>query len=575
MTPLSSLVGLLERRSSEQPADRAYVFRSDGGAVESTLTFSELYRGASRLAQRLASEARPGDRALLVFPPGLEFMVAFFGCLMAGVIAVPMMVPRRLSARDASLRIVADCTPRLALTTAAFAAGSRQDVIARLAEQDIAWLTVDDRALDSQKREITLPRPAREDTAFLQYTSGSTSDPKGVEVTHGNLLHMLERLRTAFASSRRSTCVGWLPLYHDLGLIGNALHSCYAGATCVLLAPATFMTHPLTWIRAIHDHRAEITCAPNFAFDLCVRHARPEQLQGIDLSSWRVALNGAEHVSADSLRRFAHTFSPYGFAPGSLFPAYGLAEATLVVSSTEHGRGYRVREFSRHGLQEFQILPPAHADEAQLGVSCGLAGRGEHIAIVDPETRRRLPALRVGEVWVHGPHVGRGYWRNPAATVTTFRARIEDEDATDWLRTGDLGFIDEAGELFVTGRIKELIIIRGINHYPQDIEITMQSCSPALRPHGGAAFAALDVHGEEFLVVVQEVERTQRNRIDVDTLTGDIQEAIVNEHEISPREVVLIRPGALPKTTSGKIQRNLARQMWQEGRLPLLDAESS
>jgi acyl-CoA synthetase (AMP-forming)/AMP-acid ligase II len=571
MEQLSSMVELLELRAAQQPDDRSHVFLSDRGAAEASMTFGELHRRAAAVAHRLAAGSRPGDRALLVFPPGLDFVVAFFGCLMAGIIAVPMMVPRRQGSRDASLRIATDCAPRFALTNSAFWNGSRQDVIARLAEQNIEWLVVDDGT--TAPGGGALPKAKFEDIAFLQYTSGSTSAPKGVMVSHGNLLHMLEMMRVAFGSTRRSTCVAWLPVYHDLGLIGNVLQSANVGALCVMMAPTAFMTRPLTWIRAVHDYRAEITCAPNFAYDLCVRHCRQEQMEGIDLSSWRLALNGAEHIRADTMERFAAAFGPYGFARRALFPGYGMAEATLVISSVLHGEGHETRAFSREGLRSSRIVPPAGPEDTQVGVSCGRAVAGTQVVIVDPETCKRLPPLTVGEIWVNGPHVCQGYWRNRAATVATFKARIAGEHDTDWLRTGDLGFLDEAGRLFITGRIKELVIIRGINHYPQDIEDTVQNCHPALSKHGGAAFSAPDPSGEEMLVVVQEIERTYRNRINPDELIGDIRAAIVNEHDVSAREVVLIRPGTLSKTTSGKIQRNLTRQLWLEGRLQLHTAE--
>ena len=573
MERLSSLVELLELRASTQPDDRSQVFLSDRGTVEASLTFAELHHRARAFAARLAAASRPGDRALLVFPPGLEFVVAFFGCLMAGVIAVPVMVPRRQGARDSSERIAADCAARFAVTNAAFAAGTRQDVVARLAERGIEWLVVDEPAATAG--DIVLPHPNPGDVAFLQYTSGSTSDPKGVVVSHGNLLHMLDMMQTIFGTSRHSTCVGWLPVYHDMGLIGNVLHSAYVGATCALMAPTAFMTRPLTWIRAISDLRSEITFMPNFAFDLCVRHFRADQMQGIDLSSWRCVVSGAESIRADTLEQFARTFAPYGLDRNALLPGFGLAEATLVVSTTPRGRGPSTRACSREGLQHFRVHAPADASDTQVAVSCGRTPPGETVAIVDPQSLGRLAALQVGEIWVNGPNVCQGYWQNETASAAIFKARIAGDDQMAWLRTGDLGFLDENGELFVTGRIKEMIIVRGMNHYPQDIESTMQECHPALSAHGGAAFAATDATGQEILVVVQEIERTDRNRIDPETLVGDIREAIIDAHDIAPHEIVLIRPGSLPKTTSGKIQRSLARQLWLERKLDYLTAAAA
>jgi acyl-CoA synthetase (AMP-forming)/AMP-acid ligase II len=296
-------------------------------------------------------------------------------------------------------------------------------------------------------------------------------------------------------------------------------------------------------------------------------------MQGVDLSSWRLVCNGGELIREDTIRRFLAAFEPYGLAPRAVMTGYGMAEATLVVTTAECGKGHATRAFSREGARNFRILPPADAADTQIGVSCGRALPGERICIVEPESRHRLAANHVGEVWINGPNVCQGYWGREAATLATFKARIVDEDDADWLRTGDLGFLDEAGDLFITGRIKELIIVRGVNHYPQDIERTVQAVHPALRQDCGAVFSALDDRGEESLLVVQEVERTARNRIDVLEMTDTIREAITKEHDVFARDIVLIRPNTLPKTTSGKIQRNQARTLWLEGRLDVLTAE--
>jgi len=558
MDTLRSLVAHLARRAAERADDRAYVFVSDRGTEEASLTFRQLHDAASALAARLTAAARPGDRAILVFPPGLEFLVAFFGCLMAGIIAVPMMLPRRNSARDASAAILANCTPVLALTSSAFAL--RADLQARFAQENIRWIEVD---LATDGATVDLPEPAPENTAFLQYTSGSTSEPKGVMVSHANLLANLEMIRLALGNTRQSTYVNWVPLYHDMGLILNALQALYVGATCVLMAPNAFMQRPLGWLRAISHYRAEVACGPNFGFDLCVSRYRADQMDGVDLSSLKIALNGAEPVHADTIARFATTFAPYGFDPRAMYPAYGMAEATLLISGGRRGGGHVTRRVGRAALQAHAAEAPADAHDAQIVVGCGRALSGECIAIVDPETHIRLQANHVGEIWVSGRNVARAYWRNDAATRDDLNAGIAGEDGA-WLRTGDLGFLDQDGELFVTGRIKDLIIIRGINHYPQDIERTVQSLDAALRENCGAAFAAPD-EGEEALVVVQEIERTARNTIDSEEVKGRIREAVADGHELSARHIVLIRPGSLPKTTSGKIQRKLARKLWLDG----------
>jgi acyl-CoA synthetase (AMP-forming)/AMP-acid ligase II len=505
----------------------------------------------------------------LLFPPGLDFIVAFFGCLLAGVIAVPMMIPRRNSSRDASMAILADCRPRFAITLRDLVTGARPDLVERLRSIEAEWLFVDAIAAP-RGPDAELPAVQRDDIAFLQYTSGSTSAPKGVIVSHGNLLDNSEMIRIAFGNTRQSTYVSWVPLYHDMGLIVNVVQSLYVGALCVLLPPVTFMQRPLTWLRAIHDYRAEVAGGPNFAFDLCVRRHRAELMQGIDLSCWKLAYNGAEPVRADTIERFASTFSPYGFAAKSLYPAYGMAEATLLISGGERGSGPVTRTLSRNSLQRHRAVPTRRDEDAEILVGCGRKLVCENLAIVDPETRRRLGACLVGEVWVAGPHVAQGYWRNPEATTCVFRARIDGEDAPSWLRTGDLGFLDDKGELFITGRIKDLIIIRGINHYPQDIEDTVQNCHPKLRRHCGAAFGVHGQNNEEQLVVVQEIERTYRQHSGIEEIIACVREAVTREHDIAAHKIVLIRTGTLPQTTSGKIQRNLARQLFLTGSLAVV-----
>jgi acyl-CoA synthetase (AMP-forming)/AMP-acid ligase II len=569
-TEFSSLVDVLRRRAAEQPDDAAYIFLPDRGAERLSLSFAELYTRARAVAASLAERGQRGDRAVLLFSPGLDFIVAFFACLLAGVIAVPMMVPRRASSRDASAAILADCSPRFAMTRRDLLTNARPELTERFGTGQLDWVFVDSCSAASGEMQAQLPLPGREDIALLQYTSGSTSAPKGVMVSHRNLIENSEMIRIALGNTRNSTHVSWVPLYHDMGLILNALQSLYVGALCVLLAPVSFMQRPLSWLRAIHDYRAEVAGGPNFAFDLCVRRHRPEEIEGIDLSCWKVALNGAEPVRASTVDRFASTFAPYGFDAKSIHPAYGMAEATLLISAGRRRTGPVTRRIDRDALQRNQMVAPAQSQDAQILVGCGRQLVGERLAIVDPETRMpRGPGL-VGEVWVGGPHVAQGYWRNPEATASAFRARTASGGAQCWLRTGDLGFLDEDGELYITGRIKDLIIIRGINHYPQDIEETVQDCHAALRRHCGAAFSVTDQNDEEQLVVVQEVERIFRRQIAIEEIIASIREAITREHEIAAREIVLIRTGTLPKTTSGKIQRRLTRQMFLTGMLSLV-----
>ena len=544
----------------------------EGEEVVEELTFAALDQRIRALAAHLQELAGAGERAVILLPNGPDYAVAFYACLYAGVIAVPAYPPESGKERyaDRLEGILCDATPRFILTQARL----RDGIAASLGQTVAHVLAVDTMAVDAAEswRETDLKGDA---IAFLQYTSGSTSQPKGVCVTHRNLVANEIAIEAALGGTRDDVFVSWLPLYHDMGLILNALEPIYVGALCVLMAPNGFMQRPLNWLRAIHHYKAEVTSSPNFGFDLCVARYRTELMQDIDLSSWKVASVGAEPVRAETLQKFIDTFAAHGFRKEAMFPAYGMAEATLLITGGRRGAGHLTRDISAAALQAHRVAPPKDGADAQTVVGCGRALEGEQIAIVDPQTRARLPLDRVGEVWVDGPNVARIYWRNEAATHKDLHAQIEGEDSTtSWLRTGDLGFVDESGELFITGRIKDLIIIRGINHYPQDIEQTVQHLHPSLRQNGGAAFSVPDETGEETLVVVQEIERTERNRIDAEELTGLIREGIADQHEVFARHIALIRPGSLPKTTSGKIQRSLARKLWLEGRLNMLDRET-
>jgi len=563
----ASIVDALEHWADTAPNKDAFIFLSDRGVVETRLTFWELHRRALELSRQLADRSsEPGDRALLVFPPGLEFLVSFFGCLLARVIAVPMLPPRRTGLRDASSAIISDCEPRFALTSNRFASAIRVDIDARSPTRKFEWLTIngagDLSAFDGER----LAPVESGDIALLQYTSGSTSTPKGVMVTHANLGENLEMIKRAFGNTQSSTYVSWLPLHHDMGLVLNTLQSLYVGATCVLMSPTSFLQRPFAWLRAISDYKADVAGGPNFAFDHCVARFRPEQMQAIDLSSWRVAFNGAEPVRAETLQRFASTFSPYGFQPSALYPCYGMAEATLLISGGTPGNGPVIQEVSQTAMQSSEIASPASNSDTYRAVGCGQTLVNEHIAIVDLDGQKRLDVGRIGEIWVCGPHIARGYWRKPDTTRDTFEASIPGETAQgQWLRTGDLGFMNAAGELFITGRIKDVIIVRGVNHYPQDIEYTVQAASDCFRKGHGAAFSVLDPSGAERLVVVQEIERTQRHTMDPDELCATAREAVAEEHDLSLHKIILLKPGSLPKTTSGKIQRRLTRSMWQAG----------
>jgi acyl-CoA synthetase (AMP-forming)/AMP-acid ligase II len=421
MSEIATLLELLEHRAREQPHDRAYVFLSNRGEESGSLTFSQLDRRARALAQKLADHARAGDRALLLFLPGLDFIVAFFACLAGGTIPVPMMVPRRTSSWDESANIVGDCSPRVALTNLELLSSPRGKAVEALSKS-LTLLVIDDCGHAADEPRIFLhPKPS--DIAFLQYTSGSTSSPKGVMVSHHNLIANLKMMADALGTSRKSTFVSWLPLYHDMGLIFAVLNALYAGAMCVLMAPVAFVQRPMTWLNAIHAYRAEIAGAPNFGFDLCVDRLNREQTKGLDLSSWRIAFNAAEPVRNDTIERFASAFAPFGFDARAMYPCYGMAEA-LLISGRQGGDGPVRRSVSRCALQQNRIEGPAAIDDCSVLVGCGMRFPGEEIAIVDPECRTRLGATCIGEIWANGPNICQGYWQNAEATAASFQATI-------------------------------------------------------------------------------------------------------------------------------------------------------
>ncbi|HVT15951.1 MAG TPA: non-ribosomal peptide synthase/polyketide synthase [Thermoanaerobaculia bacterium] len=584
---LRTLAGLLKARAAEWPDREAYLFLAPGKAAESVesaeseevpaerLTWGELDGRARAIAAALAEAVPPGERALLLFPPGLDFVAAFFGCLYSGAVAVPVYPPRRDDRCEALRAIARDAAPRLVLTTAALASGGPGALAGRLPELAAARLLASDALPLGSAAELPEPDPGA--VALLQYTSGSTSSPKGVVVTHANLIHNERMIRAAFGVDRESTVVGWLPLYHDMGLIGNLLQPLHAGARCVLMAPLAFLQRPRRWLEAIHRFRATVSGGPNFAYELCARKIPPAARQGLDLSSWRVAFNGAEPVRAHTLERFAEAFAPAGFRREAFYPCYGLAEATLFAAGGDRRRAPRVEEVDAAALARGEAIAATPQAAVRRVVGCGHAFLGQRLAIADPQTGAELPPGRVGEIWIAGQSVARGYWRDPAATQRVFAARLASGEGP-FLRTGDLGFVRRGAtdELFVTGRLKDLIILRGRNHYPQDLELAAERGHPALRPGCGAAFAVEPGPGEsdERLVLVLEVEhrraREMKGRDGLSEVADAVRGAVAEEHEVQPFEVVLVQAGTVPKTSSGKIRRLACRARYLEGELAVL-----
>jgi len=566
---INTVVDLLRWRAQERGPALAYTWLDDREERETHLTYAQLDARARALAAHLQARTRPGDRVLLVYPNGLDYLTAFFSCLYAGVIAVPVYPPRLNRSLDRLEAVVQDAGAALALTTAAVLGqieGRRNDTPFL---QSLSWCATD--AIDEAEASAwKTPVLTNSSLAFLQYTSGSTGTPKGVMISHGNLLANERMIQKSFGHDESCTVVGWLPLYHDMGLIGNALQPLYVGGRLVQMSPVSFLQKPRRWLEAISRYRATTSGAPNFAYDLCVRRVTPEMIKALDLSCWRVAYVGAEPIRAATLERFAETFGPCGFRRSAFLCCYGMAEATLFVTGSQPPQTLAV---------EPEVLKVSRALAAsdqtsgtQVLVASGRAARNTQIVIADPQTRKRLPPGRVGEIWIGGPQVAQGYWGKKETTRETFHGRLADTGEGPFLRSGDLGFLHQ-GELFVTGRIKDLIIVDGRNHYPQDIEWTVERSHSALRPNGGAAFA-VEHSGAERLVVVQEVER-QALKSSHQEIVAAIRRAVAEEHDVTVFDLQLLRPGGVPKTSSGKTQRFLCRQLYLSGNLDLAGAGQS
>ncbi|CAM3551147.1 Carrier domain-containing protein [Bordetella sputigena] len=532
----------------------ALIVEHGGGAL--SLTYAELDAAAAALAAVLRSRMPKGSRALLMLDNDQHYVVGFFACLYAGMIAVPAFPPD--PAREQELRrlqvIVRDCQAACVLTTAQVALGLA-DALAWF--DGVPLLAVDQVALapgDASQPPAADPQ----DIAFLQYTSGSTADPKGVMVSHANLMANALAMHEGMGTRESDVCVSWLPLYHDMGLIGGLLEGLYLGTRVVLMSPRYFLERPIRWLEAISRHRGNFSGGPDFAYRLCLERIRPEQLRDLDLSSWRIAFSGAEPVNPDTLAAFARLCAEARLPAAALYPCYGLAEATLFVTGGDHTKPPICTVFDEAALAAGQARP---AGQGRRLVACGVPAPGHRVAIVDPASSRLLPDGRQGEIWTAGPSIARGYWGNGEAT----RRSIVSRDGLSWLRTGDLGFM-YGGELYVNGRIKDLIIVRGRNVYPQDIEAVVEAEVPQARKGRVAAFAVETPDGEG-IGLAAEIAPLQRKRHAPGALVRALARAVALACGEPLSVAVLLEPGTLPKTSSGKLQRAATRAGWRAGSL--------
>lgn len=571
LTTIETFVELLAWRAEQTPQGIAYRFLAEGTPdTAQIMTYGALQQQAQAIAVLLQDLNCQNQPVLLLYPAGLDYIAAFFGCLYAGAIAVPAYPPRPNRSLDRIQAMVQDAGARVALTDNT----TLQKLERQLAEtpqlRSLYCLSTDGLQPDlaQQWRPPTINSSS---LALLQYTSGSTALPKGVMISHDNLLHNSELIGHCFGNTAASRGVSWLPPYHDMGLVGGILQPLYVGAEMTLMAPVSFLQRPVRWLEAISHYRATTSGGPNFAYDLCVRKTTPEQRRALDLSHWQLAFSGAEPVQQATLAQFAAAFAASGFRPQAFYPCYGMAETTLLVT------GEAVQTEPKHlilkatDLQQNQVTLVSATDDdaARPIVSCGPPAIANQVCIVDPDSHRPCPPNTIGEIWVRWSRsVAQGYWRREAATREAFQATLADGAEGPFLRTGDLGFL-QGDDLYVTGRLKDLIIIRGRNHYPQDIEATAEQAHRALRQGSGAAFSVV-WDDTEHLVIVHELERSALRTADPDAIFTALRRQVAEHHDLQVGAIALLKPNAMPKTSSGKVQRHLCRSMFLAGQFDVV-----
>ncbi|HET9282166.1 MAG TPA: amino acid adenylation domain-containing protein, partial [Candidatus Angelobacter sp.] len=562
-----TLVDLLDFRAKERADALAYRFLLSGDVNGPTeeWKYGDLFHRARAIASRLQEAGAKGDRALLLYPAGLDFIAGFLGCACAGIVAVPSYPHRNLSRLEA---IAHDAQVRFVLTTNSFMkiGGTLKRQAPELA--DAHWMATDDLGNDLSEQTSSW-RPPQIDgkaLAFIQYTSGSTGQPKGVMVSHANILHNERLITEGFGTDSSIHVVGWLPVYHDMGLIGNVLQPLYLGAPCTLMAPLAFLQRPMRWLEAISHYQGTVSGGPNFAFDLCVSKKPPEC--PLDLSSWEVAFNGSEPIRKDTLDRFAQAFASCGFKAKAFYPCYGLAEATLFVTGSKRNAGAVYETVAADAIEDHRAVASANNPAPRLRtlVSSGRSSQEQQLLIVNPERGIICPERNIGEIWISGPSVARGYWGRPEESSRTFAAHLASDDRP-FLRTGDLGFM-AGGELYVTGRLKDLIILRGRNLYPQDIEMSVEAAHPAVRPGCCAAFS-LEVQGHEELAVAAETTLRNANESWQEIIVA-MRQLVAEEHGVHLHTVILLKAKTIPKTSSGKIRRDACRKRFLTGELEIV-----
>lgn len=579
ITPDATIVDILQCRAKSQGEQTAYIFLEDGENRETRLTYQELDFQAKAIALELQQLVNPGSRVLLVYgySAGLEFIKAFFACLYAGVVAVPCHPPKnRLTTLEVQTRI-SSASAAVILTEGSLF-GNLKSQLAEWGNQALHCLNTEKIKPNTKHNLVNhhqLPEITGDTLAFLQYTSGSTGEPKGVMITHRCLMQNQEMLKQAFGHTKDLVGVGWLPLFHDMGLIGNVIQPIYIGAMCVMMSPVSFVQKPIRWLQAISKYQATTSGAPNFAYDLLCDRISREQIEKLNLNSWSVAFCGAEPVQTATMDRFSHKFAACGFKSTAFYPCYGMAEATLMITGGNKAKSPTVKYLDQQALEQNKVVIREQSQPTtKTFVSAGYPWLDGKLAIADPNSLKECEPDQIGEIWYSSSSVGQGYWQLPEKTQQTFQASLRVElsssaqkplaretsvnlNQAKYLRTGDLGFIND-GELYITGRLHDVLVFWGLNHYPQHIEHTVEQCHPALKANSGVAFS-VEVAGKARLVVAQEIKRTHRKSLVMDEVVEAIRWQVFQQHFIDIYGILLLLPGRIPKTSSGKVQRSACK----------------
>lgn len=558
----NNIIACLQQNAKDKPNDIAYEFLTDLSLTTQSITYRQLMVDVTQIAKNLLENVSPGESVLLLYPPSIEYIKAFFACLMAGVVAIPLYPPKKNNKSDKVFVVAKASKAKFALTT-------QKDLHSISlfwkdnSESKISFLSTEE-LIDTSSNRV-LPPISLEAPAFLQYTSGSTGNPKGVIITQGNILANTQYLERLSGAHEKDIFVNWLPLFHDLGLVTAILLPAYLGCKSVLMAPATFVRNPVIWLKAMTQFKGTIGGAPNFAYDLCTDKIAEEELANIDLSNWRIAYNAAEPVRYETLSRFTERFSSSGFTLNSFYPSYGMAESTAFISGGNGNDDLQVLYIDKSELADNKLsIVDEGSPNSVVFVGNGSTDELHSLKIVNPTTKNVLPDGEIGEVWFSGPSVSPGYWLQNEVSKQTFDNRLTSDEDTIYLQTGDLGFIYD-GHVFITGRSKDLIILKGKNYYPQDLEATVKYCDDSIHPGFTAAFEENDK-----LIIVTEVNRHAMKTLNSEQLVQNIARSIYNQHNISVDDVVLLRPYQIPMTSSGKIRRKQTKMLYAKNALASL-----